>query len=444
MRCKRCGHDNPLASQYCQKCGIPSNASLSDVSQAAEEDRINAAKKRNERTTLMLLILVVILVLPLLFFVWFLPEPQTATVFVAPPCTAAEIPRPASFEKMSFHASELVLPIPAAQVGSGSYIAVRAEPESRAILRQFFLPPTADWEARSPQVLGGLADASRGLTTKENSTCAVQALMMLAMLGEGQSSAADPHKAVVRASLEKWFAGTDRGLEITETAGVALMTLAFMENSLLDPSFKYAAEVPGLLARLNSFQDKTTGSWPRQLRAKVTMTPPEALLLAANVLAEASAAGRYTWTAPERKLTLEAVTRWLEEERPQKISPAGAWQRALAVYDILLINDGRMDDALRADIKSLMTVMLPTDQGLPYSVPGAYYLLLVMFRTDHTEFMRFRDNLIGRYERNFIAATNQWPALPDDAFLNINHPAAGTAWIARTYAFPYLFPKFSN
>ena len=103
-----------------------------------------------------------------------------------------------------------------------------------------------------------------------------------------------------------------------------------------------------------------------------------------------------------------------------------------------------MDDGLRNDVKTLMAAILPSEQGMPFSVPGAYYLLLVMYRTDHPEFMAFRDNLLGHYERSFNSATNQWPDLPDDSFLKVKHPAAGTAMIARTYAFPYLYPKFSN
>jgi hypothetical protein len=217
-----------------------------------------------------------------------------------------------------------------------------------------------------------------------------------------------------------------------------------MENSVIDPYFEYTEEVPQLLDRLLVNQNKENGRWPRTLGQKERYSGITAAF-AIRTLAEAELAGLIELDARTKEMAQSAIIEFLEAQKAKsRQTPEVLRNKALVIYDLALLNNGRIPDEGYGEINKLIEQLTSNKGPYPASVLGAHFMLLTLYRTDDARFFTFREQLLSRLAKARVADSGHWPLAKEDAFLKQSQAVMMTSLIQRSFSFPYLYPKLGE
>lgn len=451
MKCKQCGFENPLTTQYCRSCGAPVQASLDDVSLASQEDFAAVKKQRTENILLTILIVLLLITIPFIFFYFLLPQTKTEDSFVTVPYTIATIPQSSMLKETKINVSESVFPLPFENMNmtSSNYVLSRLSKNSKKILLEFFNGSNKDQQSKVDQALQWVEQKiheDNRWGNKQNGFI-VTSLALLSFLGEGYSTRSQEYGYMLNKSFNTLYTKKYNRLSTINTLNFSIALLAFIENSLMDSSFEYNNKIRGLLVKLKDTQDKKAGGWPRKMGAKQGRQAFDewSSLFAIRTIGEAELAGLTELSSIEREITLEYLSRRLRINKRKKAKPEIVFNKAMIIYDMMLIQKGNISGDLSSEIDQIIDEIFSGKDNALVSIPAAHFLLLTLHRIDDRRFFSFKEALFISYNGSFKADPGHWPKFKgENTFLSLNSKLMATVLILRSYAFPHLYPRIQR
>ena len=441
MKCKKCGFDNNLSAQYCAQCGRALKATVEDISAQSQAELKEKKKKRIEQILHMLFIIMCILLVPLVFFCFFLPDPEPPDICIAAPYAEADFTDMFSQQKITFDEKPFLLQLPEASVATVHYITVRTSEQKRDTLVSFFNPDHKPFYPNVRAAAERLAKQvhTKGVWHREEQGTAQTLMVMFALLSQGYSTAHDTMGKTVHKALSSFYSEKTQDMELYRVDMYALLLLAVIENSLMDPKSVYSARIPDMIKKLKS-AGSAKGKWKTFFSGKKSGAPdhPVALCAARTVL-EARSAGLCLLREDEKAGIASSMKELLTEEESGNEKQLFL-RRSWALYNYMLCCDyslpGTAQRVLRQNIRTVLT------KDVPPSLLGAHFLLLTLHRTGDRRYGPVLDKLMNVYKKSFDRKKACWPADNKHiVYVSNADDIVTTAIIVRTFALPYLFPR---
>ncbi|MFC1479185.1 zinc ribbon domain-containing protein [Planctomycetota bacterium] len=446
MKCKKCGFENTLSAQYCGKCGIALKASVEEISAQSQAELKQKKKERIEQSLHTTLIIICILLIPLIFSYLFLPEPRSDEIFVTAPYAEAELADVSSIETVKFDEEPFLLQLPESSIaGSADYISVRTLTRKRDVMISFFNPDNkaqySDIQAAA-KWLAGRAD-DKGVWHKDKDDARLTALVLLALLSQGYSTADSDIGGVIKKALDSFYLKEQRDINTNKVEDYSLLLLAFIENTLLDPKCEYVPAITVMLNKLREHQ-QLKGEWKiffvgKAFNRRDLLTT----LCAMHTIAEAQAAGLCRLSTDEVKKTDSYLKTELMNSKTGEKMKHVFLRESWMLYILMLLNNGVIPDYSKSKLDTHIETVMNLEKELPPSLYGAHFLLMTLHRSGDRRTAGICGKLMGLYNNAFNKEGPNWPADTGSKIIYLPNgdSAAATAFLVRTYSFPFLFSR---